>query len=477
MALKDERIQLINDAIADGCTTVRAISERTGLRLGIIYYYRERGYITIPAQDRIGRPKNTPGSYIRQLLEGNGERSLEVLCQTLRIGVDRLWETARIEGIDLSLYELKPYRFRPAMDAAIDAGLSLEEVGATENVVGERARQYIVRSGQQDYWKCRKRVRKDENVREVHERYTVRGSLVSLLQERMVALAAEEDIATQQAWHYLLSKRRRSQVKFSEIQAALQQYHTAKGQSNRISLKQLTEGLDLHPVSLRRVLRNNDEETLHSPQQDRRIRSSEWKKEQLKHAVDLPLSTFDIAFFLGLKYPNVASYYNHSLNVKRGHLWLKQFSSARRLTYCCASQIYEAADAGFAFEDIVSIVEPFPDVVAYALNHRDEIQPQIINSLRELYPKRRITQPYILEGEKHIEDTNLAQIARWTHTYQFAYPRSHLTREQLALFFRLYLFSEKHNTNASLHDLGEGINVSAQTARKILRTVDLDLLT
>ena len=64
-------------------------------------------------------------------------------------------------------------------------------------------------------------------------------------------------------------------------------------------------------------------------------------------------------------------------------------------TYRTASQVYEAQDAGFTLEETIKLLEKRKEAIGYCLAHRKEIEPKIRAILKQIYPTKKITKPYL----------------------------------------------------------------------------------
>jgi len=68
------------------------------------------------------------------------------------------------------------------------------------------------------------------------------------------------------------------------------------------------------------------------------------------------------------------------------------------LTYRLASQIYQEEDEGyfseFSDEEMAEHFDTGEEVVEYAREHRGEIAPVIVDTLRTIYPRRKNNKPY-----------------------------------------------------------------------------------
>lgn len=109
----------------------------------------------------------------------------------------------------------------------------------------------------------------------------------------------------------------------------------------------------------------------------------------------------ELAYFLGMNYSTVVVNSKIKKTSNRGGK-IKFLSTVLRiglvniLTYKDASQIYGFKDEfNSSDEEISGAIRKNLVVVSYALEHRDEIEPNLISGLRILFPDKTINKPYL----------------------------------------------------------------------------------
>lgn len=113
------------------------------------------------------------------------------------------------------------------------------------------------------------------------------------------------------------------------------------------------------------------------------------------------LTNGDIAYFLGKLHATVGIYYPRKYSNRRRaeKHFLKQDKDGQKLTYRLASEIYGGLDARMPLEDIAFILDTSEGIVQYAIDHKEEIAPVIVEGLR-LLTGTDISRPYLLQEDR-----------------------------------------------------------------------------
>ena len=118
------------------------------------------------------------------------------------------------------------------------------------------------------------------------------------------------------------------------------------------------------------------------------------KQDAMQRAFEqLPWTAIAISYFLEVDCQQVHTYYQKQ-GGKRTQRSLKNFGQVGQLTIPTASQVYELKDRGLQEKAIQRRLHQSQQVVDYALQHRAEIEPEIINGLQVLFPQEKIMKPY-----------------------------------------------------------------------------------
>ncbi len=128
-------MESIKQAIEQGAQTIPEIIRVSGLSPWLAkYHLKSLGlYYNFLWTDRAKRAES-----VNKSISG-GEKSLEALCKAAHLKANGFAKLCKEYHINLPS-DLIPFRFRPKMDALIDKGATLEEIGAAEYVSKEKAR-------------------------------------------------------------------------------------------------------------------------------------------------------------------------------------------------------------------------------------------------------------------------------------------------------------------------------------------------
>lgn len=333
--------------------------------------------------------------------------SVEELCQQTGYQPKTLQSYTMSYKIPLlfprsKFYAARPIARRPEIDRLIEQGKMLKEIGQDEqvNLSRERVRQYILQTGQYDDWKEKKLEGKGKTTAQLQ----TRGEFCSLLEARADQLAEQRGWAYQKAWEYRssLMVQPKGKIPFKSLLTLFRRYEKAKEKGEKRSLEELAEGL-FYASDAGRILRRVDLEPMYGIR-DRHQVHYETKLAINRAARRLPrISHPDIAYFLD--FPLYVVQQHPAMRArKRG-----RGSGAKRiikifgrgfgkgtdyLTYRLASQIYESKAAGFNQLETAELLDTTTRIVQYALQHKREIAPVIMRTLRVLYPYEKVKRPY-----------------------------------------------------------------------------------
>lgn len=112
-------------------------------------------------------------------------------------------------------------------------------------------------------------------------------------------------------------------------------------------------------------------------------------------------SMSDIAYFLGKLGGTVGMHYHEKYSHRRRaeKPFLKQDKDDQKLTYRLASEIYSRQDAEMSSLNIAFVLDTSERIVQYAIDHKEEIAPAIIEGLR-LLTGASISRPYLLREDR-----------------------------------------------------------------------------
>ncbi len=398
---REKKVEAIKKALERGCFTLEVVAQETGISNKYAKIIMNDEGINFKEYKRKKREE-----LIKQAL-GNSVNSLEELC---KIGGFRkpggLIKFCAKNKISLP-ENLIPYKTRPEIDELIEKGLTLEAICREVGLSRERVRQYINETGQYGSYKKKRAEFKDnlgrgEKGREKIDNF--RRQFLSIVRARTEELAQKKDWATQRAVEYLHYYKRtdKRNYSFNTLYKIFSRYENAKEKGEKLSLKELGEGLDIWHHSVGSILKEVGVEPMYGGRV-KKIKSGE-KNEAVKRAINTDFSALDIAYFLGLpKWVPGNRYYDSGMKreVKRPIATFSKIGkigSSEFLSYRLASEIYEARDCGINRKDIVELVGKSGELVEYALEHRGEIEPQIVKGLRILYNDsggRVVKKPYV----------------------------------------------------------------------------------
>ncbi|MBS3151968.1 hypothetical protein J4230_01015 [Candidatus Woesearchaeota archaeon] len=343
----------------------------------------------------LGRPKlrDKAAQIIKEAL-GRGTRSVEELCRLTGLRASTLSKVFTEEEIELP-EDVIPYRFRPEIDTLIDEGLNLREIKNRIGISSQGILYYIIGSGQHNNWlKNRKLYEKNkryERLKKESLEISKKQFLYDTIRYYLLEEANKAGPEYEKAVEYRTNKRRikKGMHSWDILIKVFRNYYNALGKKVKVSLEDLAEG-QLHPSSVSDILKGVGLDPMYGSR-ERKV-TPQYKKEALERALNISISTEDIAYFLGIKDHVVACYFKHHNNGRTRNI--SKLVSGKRITYSLASQIYEFEDYGFERNYIAESLDVGEKNYGTVIKNRRSIEAKIINALKVLYPDRSITKPY-----------------------------------------------------------------------------------
>ena len=272
-------------------------------------------------------------------------------------------------------------------------GLTLVKIGEEVGLVKERVRQIINQSGNYDAYRNARRIRKNKDKPDP-ELDPNRKEFLFLLEERIEQLAKIEGPGWEAAVQYY-RKLGRINSNFLEIVAkALTHYFSARESGKKLSLAELGRGTTLEKGSyLGKILASFGLEPFYGTRDRNPLPL--WKKEAIHRSNNTILSPKDIGYFLNVPSKLVISRFSKLNNSKpQSNRYIHEKKS---LTFRLASQIYEAADAGFSPSETLELIGTASSgIINDALDKRKIIEPEIISALHVIYNDETICKSYKL---------------------------------------------------------------------------------
>ena len=188
----------------------------------------------------------------------------------------------------------------------------------------------------------------------------------------------------------------------------LKVYEEAALAGEKLSLEELAEKVKITNLTfLGKLLKEMDLEPMYGARN--KIQNlTETQIETINRAYHTPFYAQDIGYFVNILSPTIHQRWkrigaNTSKKEGKRH-FIKNFGFGKNnnyLTYRKASRIYQDIDEnkkyslGFSLEEIAVLNDTTQEAVKYAVNKRKEIEPDIKEVLKILYPGKRIERPYI----------------------------------------------------------------------------------
>lgn len=267
-------------------------------------------------------------------------------------------------------------------------GRSLREVGRYFKLTAERIRQVIDELDMHDAFI----MKRSAPVREGIQRKKELSNILGFIDLKLKDSAKQNGWAYEKAVEYITnsSRNRLRTHSFDEIVHIFEAYETALKNGVKLSLEELAVGTGFNFAQVGTILSDVHVSPMHGDNWKGRIVTPEYKKEAILRGDNFGLSSSDISYFVGLPYYTVSSLIRKNKKSSSG----KTLNFGKNLTVKSASEIYEARDAGFTFNETCELLDLSPKVVGLAVLRAIEIESQIVNYLRFLYGDGKITKPY-----------------------------------------------------------------------------------
>lgn len=404
------------------------------VEISFIQYFRKQ-HFTLPKNFRIcskhksHKKRSERLKELSDLIESLGTNDAQVLAENMRLTVGRVASIAQKEKISLTntfgLERLRVFRRNPIRDEVIAhnppyltldalAQAEAEKTGQEKPITRERMRQYLIGTGQYNAWQQRRDAYEIKLKDEKIELNNAQQQLVDLMLAYLWKKAVDEGPAMEKAVMYHLKNRNRGNKEYEAINlkrliGLFTDYYTAKEQGKQLSLEELGKPYSIFFTNVRYILKAVGEESMYGVL-DRHITPA-WKKQALQRGKDLAISASQIAYFLDISdhvaHQNLKRYGRKGIPVDK---WLVQFGNRKNLEtiqYKHASQLYEALDVGFSREEARIYAgrrdKPLSEnALAYILDHRQEIEPVLVNAIRVLYNQLEYNKSYVTKELKEV---------------------------------------------------------------------------
>lgn len=408
---EDSTKKAINDLVFAGYKQEK-IAKNVGLSLTAFNLFTTYYNIktTIPSKKRY-KPKTQSIAEIKQAIaEGadSVEELIEKLIERTGLEIKTILDYAYKPKIKLPFSQkdiwkyYKPIPRDEKCDKLIKEGLSLGKIAKDPEILKleEVVRQYILKTGQHEEWKEKRKYFKNKKREEKLRQKTLSGivSVIYLIAAKKLKeeLREDEKWAYDKSMEYLNLTRHHRRISHSSLFTLFKKYSDMKREGKKLSLEELGKDQNMWPAMVGRILKKVEEEPLFGAR-ERKVITKE-KKEALNRINKIKMNCTDIIYFLGLNQWNVYAYFNKHPKKKsrtRINKCIVDFGKGKKLTYRLASKIYEAQDLEFSKKDIIYLLDIPEKIVDYAQEHRKTIAYEIIDALKVLYPKKIMTKPYV----------------------------------------------------------------------------------
>jgi len=408
----EERFQQIIEAKEviekeGGIPYASIIAKKIGLAEATVVNYGCKGSISLPHEGK-GHP--TPYTiYTRKRLSKDeklkaiqtaleeGVKSLEEICKRTRLKPSGLRIFCDDNSIQLPS-DLIPYRYKPKMDVVIDRESTLEEIGIAGGYPAksarEVARQYILDSGQYVY-----RIKRQEEVTlakkiELEQKKHLNERRVYILKAWITERTKKESWAYQKAIEYFMSHRFIKGISYEPkiLIKLFQRYEKARNANRKISLEELGKSLGLYTSHVGKIFSAVGVEPLYGnlPRQSKQFYSKQ--RSFIPKMINMGMNYNDISYFLDISPPTT-----QKTGIKtRAKKYIVQIGfRGGVLSYRLASKIYGAQGAGFKkYSDIAELFNTTPEIVKYAIAHKQRIAPKLVKVFRMAYDDPKYDKPY-----------------------------------------------------------------------------------
>lgn len=204
---------------------------------------------------------------IRKAFE-NGVSSMKELCECVDLSSKTIVRYCKKNNIKLPFkVEYFVKNRSPELDELIAQGVPCTEIGRINKMTNQSAHQYIIGSGQQEFWKERRAIAKEEARNKRLEKPRLREQFYLCFQGRMFQLAEKKGFAVEKAINYCFSiKKRKSRLeqrlnKIDDYIKIFSRYEQAKKNNEKPSLEELGKGTGFWPNDVRRLLLGTETES------------------------------------------------------------------------------------------------------------------------------------------------------------------------------------------------------------------------
>jgi len=398
-----EKREKIAEAYQQGCRTVKAIQNATGLSRTLVRYYESVLDIELE-KERRGRKINTEKKEKVAQAYQQGCRTVKAIQNATGSSRDSVRYYTKVLDINLEKEKMgrkkgakKETKRIPERDAGIEEGLILEEIRELDGVTREAIRLYIKRTGQYEKWQTARKKRLEAlatPIREEREKKKVLSDIISSVIQYK-AVHSEEPWAAQKALEYI-SNHNKTQLSFEKLYGFFKRYKQAMDNGEKISINRLTEETGFnYAVQISDILKDSGLKTLCNQHRTKGFVAKMLRRGQIKKIAQLPAPYTDIGYFLKINASTICS------NIKRER-YKKNISRflynmpLSKVTYKLASQVYEAQDSGFNQDETIELLGKPKEAIDWCLKNRAKIEPKIIRIIKTLYPSsKKINMPYL----------------------------------------------------------------------------------
>ncbi len=279
------------------------------------------------------------------------------------------------------------------IDLHVKEGLDLATIKRVTMVKNPSS--YIIRSGkQEEYTKAQEIARMSGDGAHRKRLRRIQKEHVDMLVETIYSQAKEEG-----KWFYWRAiefqaeynnRKHGEKISFGELLPIIWEAEDAVTLQYRVSAKALSHQLHMHERIVSAILKYIDaprSTQLRASDEERIILAYRAKVPQalIRHLYDLTQQKATmLAKKIGLPMP------------KREILWYCGGHEKDKLDFVKASKVYEQRDKGECIINICTKLGMNEDVYNYALGHRYEIEPRILDAMNILFPDREVYTPYYL---------------------------------------------------------------------------------
>jgi hypothetical protein len=235
-----------------------------------------------------------------------------------------------------------------------------------------------------------------------------RKAFLRVLYAQLESQAKEEGWAYEKAVAYWsrLNKKHHLVKPFSDYLRVFEVYAQAKERGERLSLEEIAQESNFRLMSLLRMLKAVG---VGSMRWTTAPRNPKPVQEAIHRGIGRGLGAKDLMYFLDLSHNHVAGAFitqkvSHSPNLAV-EIWDSKKRKNRYIPLCVASEVYEANDAGFELEEIEELLmvnrkrRKYPRRIIHSLLlSRAEVEPVLVDTLRELYNRKDLDKPYKVSG-------------------------------------------------------------------------------